>query len=96
MDDPRCPSVEPDEVDDIAITVYLLKPQERVHGLEELDPAALRRARRRQKAAAARCCCRASPASRRQRSRSTLTKRKAHIRPDEAVKMYRFEAEVLK
>ena len=39
VDDPRCPSVEVDEVDDIAITVYLLKPQERVHGLDELDPA---------------------------------------------------------
>ena len=34
VDDPRCPSVELDEVDDVAITVYLLKPQERVHGLE--------------------------------------------------------------
>ena len=38
VDNTRCPSIALDEVDNIAITVYLLKPQERVYGLEELDP----------------------------------------------------------
>ena len=95
VDDPRCPSVEPDEVDDIAITVYLLKPQERVHGLEELDPARYgvivdgssgRRA----------LLLPGIPGIEMAAEQVALTKRKAHIRADEAVKLYRFEAEVLK
>ena len=95
MDDPRCPSVELDEVDDIAITVYLLKPQERVHGLEELDPAHYgvivegsggRRA----------LLLPGIPGIETAAEQVALTKRKAYIRADEAVKLYRFEAEVLK
>jgi hypothetical protein len=95
VDDPRCPSVELEEVDDVDITVYLLKPQERVHGLEELDPAHYgvivegssgRRA----------LLLPGIPGIETAEEQVYVTKRKAFIRVDEAVKLYRFEAEVLK
>ena len=41
VDHPRCPSIQPDEVDAIAITVYLLKPREDIDSLDQLDPAVL-------------------------------------------------------
>ena len=95
VDDPRCPSVELDEVDKIDITVYLLKPQERVHGLEELDPAHYgviveasggRRA----------LLLPGIPGIETAAEQVALTRRKAYIRADEAVRLYRFEAEALK
>jgi AMMECR1 domain-containing protein len=70
VDDPRCPSIRPDEVDDIAITVYLLKPQEEVHSLASWTRPATA-SWWRERAAAARCSCPASPASRPPPSRST-------------------------
>jgi hypothetical protein len=93
-DDPRCRSVEPDEVDGVDITVYLLKPQERVYGLDELDPARYgvivegsggRRA----------LLLPGIPGIETAEEQVYLTKRKAFIRADEAVKLYRFEADVL-
>ncbi len=95
VDDPRCPSVELDEVDDIDITVYLLKPEERVHSLAELDPQRYgvivegsggRRA----------LLLPGIPGIETAEEQVYLTKRKAFIRPDEPVRLYRFEADVLK
>jgi AMMECR1 domain-containing protein len=95
VDDPRCPSVELDEVEGIAITVYLLKPQERVHSLDELDPARYgvivegssgRRA----------LLLPGIPGIETAEDQVYLTKRKASIRANEPVKLYRFEADVLK
>jgi hypothetical protein len=95
VDDPRCPSIESDEVDDIAITVYLLKPQEEVHSLDELDPARYgilvegesgRRA----------LLLPGIPGIESAEEQVYLTKRKAYMHPDEPVTIYRFEADVLK
>jgi hypothetical protein len=95
VDDPRCPSIRPDEVDDIAITVYLLKPQEEVHSLSELDPARYgilvegesgRRA----------LLLPGIPGIETAAEQVYLTKRKAYMHPDEPVKIFRFEADVLK
>jgi hypothetical protein len=94
VDDPRCPSIRPDEVDDIAITVYLLKPAQRVHGLEELDPTRYgvlvegesgRRA----------LLLPGIPGIKSAAEQVRLTRRKAAIYPDEPVTLYRFEADVL-
>lgn len=94
VDDPRCPSIEPEEVDDIAITVYLLKPEERVHSLAELDPARYgvivegesgRRA----------LLLPGIPGIDSAAEQVYLTRRKAYIHPDEPVTLYRFEADVL-
>jgi AMMECR1 domain-containing protein len=95
VDDPRCPSIQPGEVDDIAITVYLLKPQEEVHSLDELDPARYgilvegesgRRA----------LLLPGIPGIETAAEQVYLTKRKAYLHPDEPVTIYRFEADVLK
>ena len=95
VDDPRCPSIQPDEVDDIAITVYLLKPEEEVHSLAELDPARYgilvegesgRRA----------LLLPGIPGIESAEEQVYLTKRKAYMHPDEPVTIYRFEADVLK
>jgi AMMECR1 domain-containing protein len=95
VDDPRCPSVEPDETDDIAITVYLLKPAEEVHSQSELNPARYgvivegesgRRA----------LLLPGIPGIETAAEQVYLTRRKAHIHPDEPVTIYRFEADVLK
>jgi AMMECR1 domain-containing protein len=95
VDDPRCPSVEPEEVDDIAITVYLLKPAEPVHSLGELDPARYgilvegesgRRA----------LLLPGIPGIETAAEQVYLTRRKAYMHPDEPVTIYRFEADVLK
>ena len=94
-DDARCRSVEPDEVDEIEIIVYLLEPEEQVHSLDELDPARYgvivegsggRRA----------LLLPAIPGIETAEEQVYLTKRKAFIRPSEAVKLYRFEAEILR
>jgi AMMECR1 domain-containing protein len=95
VDDPRCPSIQPDEVDDIAITVYLLKPQEEVRSLDELDPARYgilvegesgRRA----------LLLPGIPGIETAAEQVHLTKRKAYMLPDEPVTIYRFETDVLK
>ena len=95
VDDPRCPSIRPDEVDDIAITVYLLKPYEEVQGLDELDPARYgilvegesgRRA----------LLLPGIPGIETAEEQVYLTRRKAYMHPDEPVTIYRFEADVLK
>ncbi len=95
VDDPRCPSIQPEEVDGIAITVYLLKPQEKVHTLNELDPARYgilvegesgRRA----------LLLPGIPGIETAAEQVYLTKRKAYMHPDEPVTIYRFEADVLK
>jgi hypothetical protein len=95
VDDPRCPSIQPDEVDDIAITVYLLKPYEEVQGLDELDPARYgilvegesgRRA----------LLLPGIPGIETAEEQVYLTRRKAYMHPDEPVTIYRFEADVLK
>jgi hypothetical protein len=95
VDDPRCPSIQPDEVDAIAITVYLLKPQEEVHSLDELDPTRYgvlvegesgRRA----------LLLPGIPGIETAAEQVYLTKRKAYIHPDEPVRLYRFEAEVFR
>lgn len=39
MSDPRFPPLEPDEVDRLNVTVYLLGETEEVESLDELDPA---------------------------------------------------------
>lgn len=95
VDDPRCPSVTLDEVDQIDITVYLLKPQERMYSLDELDPARYgvivegsggRRA----------LLLPGIPGIETAAEQVYLTKRKAYIGADEPVRLYRFEADVLK
>lgn len=95
VDDPRCPSVEPDEVDDIAITVYLLKPQEAVHSLDELDPArygVIVEGRGGRRA----LLLPGIPGIETAEEQVYLTRRKAYIGADEPVKLYRFEADVLR
>lgn len=95
VDDPRCEPVWLDEVDDIDITVYLLKPYEPVESLDELDPKRYgvivegsggRRA----------LLLPGIPGIETAAEQVYLTKRKAFIAPDEPVKLYRFEAEILK
>lgn len=95
VDDPRCPSIQPDEVDAIDITVYLLKPEEQVSNLDELDPARYgilvegengRRA----------LLLPGIPGIESAEQQVYLTKRKATMHPDEPVTIYRFEADVLK
>ncbi|MEI2690802.1 MAG: AMMECR1 domain-containing protein [Anaerolineae bacterium] len=94
VDDPRCPSVEPDEVDDVVIAVYLLKPYEEVQGLDDLDPARYgvmvegesgRRA----------LLLPGIPGIKTAEEQVYLTRRKASIHPDEPATIYRFEADVL-
>jgi AMMECR1 domain-containing protein len=95
VDDPRCPSVTLDEVDDVDITVYLLSPYEPVHGVAKLDPARYgviveasdgRRA----------LLLPGIPGIDTAAQQVDLTRRKACIGVDEPVKLYRFEAEILK
>ena len=82
-------------MDEIEIIVYLLEPEEQVHSLDELDPARYgvivegsggRRA----------LLLPAIPGIETAEEQVYLTKRKAFIRPSEAVKLYRFEAEILR
>ncbi len=94
VDDPRVPSVWLDEVDDLDITVYLLGPHEQVDSLDDLDPArygviveaGMRRA----------LLLPAIPGIDSAAQQVALTRRKAYIGPDEPVKLFRFEAEILK
>lgn len=95
VDDPRCLSVALDEVDDVDITVYLLSPHEPVHGEDELDPARYgviveasggRRA----------LLLPGIPGIETAAYQVELTRRKAFIGTGEPVKLYRFEAEILK
>ena len=95
VDDPRCPSVALDEVDDIDITVYLLSPYEQVQGEDDLDPSRYgviveagggRRA----------LLLPGIPGIETAAQQVVLTRRKALIGVDEPVKLYRFEAEILK
>lgn len=95
VDDPRCRSVELDEVDRLDITVYLLHPEEPVHSLDELDPKRYgvivegsggRRA----------LLLPGIPGIETAEEQVYLTKRKAFIRGDEPVRIYRFKADVLR
>jgi AMMECR1 domain-containing protein len=95
VDDPRCRSVTLDEVDDIQITVYLLSPYEPVQGEDELDPSRYgvileasggRRA----------LLLPGIPGIQTAAQQVELTRRKAFIDAHEPVKLYRFEAEILK
>lgn len=95
VDDPRCPSVTLDEVDDIDITVYLLGPHEQVQGEDALDPSRYgviveasggRRA----------LLLPGIPGIETATQQVDLTRRKAFIEGDEPIKLYRFEAEILK
>jgi AMMECR1 domain-containing protein len=95
VDDPRCPSIQPDEVGEIAITVYLLQPAEAIHSLAELDPARYgilvegesgRRA----------LLLPGIPGIETAAQQVHLTRRKAHLHPDEPATIYRFTADVLK
>jgi AMMECR1 domain-containing protein len=95
VDDPRCPSVALDEVDDVEITVYLLSPHEPVQGEGELDPSRYgviveasggRRA----------LLLPGIPGIETAAQQVELTRRKAFIGAAEPVKLYRFEAEILK
>ena len=95
VDDPRCPSVLPEEVDDLDITIYLLGPRERVIGLDQLDPARygviVEGARGRRA-----LLLPGIPGIETAAEQVHLTKRKAWIEPGEPVTLYRFEAEILK
>ena len=95
VDDPRCPSVTLDELDDVDITVYLLGPQERVESLDQLDPARYgvvveasdgRRA----------LLLPGIPGIETAAEQVYLTRRKAFIGAGELVTLHRFEAQVLK
>ena len=95
VDDPRCPSVLPGEVDGLDITVYLLGRYEPVQGVAEMDPARYgiiveatggRRA----------LLLPGIPGIDSAAEQLHLTKRKAFIEPEEPVTIYRFEAKVLK
>lgn len=95
VDDPRCQSIRPEEVDDLDITLYLLGPYEAVDSLDDLDPARYgvivegsdwRRA----------LLLPGIPGIKTAAEQVYLTRHKAFIAPDEPVKLYRFEAEILK
>lgn len=94
-DDPRCEHLWPEEVDDVNITIYLLGPSEQVDNLDALSPdrygvivegSGGRRA----------LLLPGIPGIATANEQVYWTKRKALIAPDEPVKLYRFEAEVLK
>ncbi len=95
VDDPRCASIRPEEVDDIAITVYLLKPEERVHSLSELDPARYGILVEGESGHRA-LLLPGIPGIETAADQVYLTRRKAHLHPDEPATIYRFAADVLR
>ncbi len=95
VDDPRCPSIEPEEVDDIDITVYLLKPSEEVPSLKAWDPA--RYGIRGEGESGRRALLLPGiPGIESAEEQLFLTRRKAYLHPDEPATIYRFEADVLR
>ena len=95
IDDPRCESVELDEVETVEVTVYLLGPHEEIEHLDQLDPARygiIVEAGGGRRALLLPGISGIDTAE----EQVYLTKRKAWIDPEEPARIYRFEAEVLK
>jgi AMMECR1 domain-containing protein len=93
VDDPRCESIRPEEVDDLDITLYLLGPHQEVNDLKDLDPtrygvivegSGQRRA----------LLLPGIPGIDTAEEQVYLARRKAFIGRDESISIYRFQAEI--
>jgi len=92
--DPRFPPLEPGEVDDLEVTVYLLGDPEPITGLDQLDPDRYgvivegpggRRG----------LLLPALPGLTDPAEQVDIARRKAGISPADPVRLYRFEAEII-
>jgi AmmeMemoRadiSam system protein A len=92
--DPRFPPLREAEIDDLDITVYLLGTPEEVLGLSSLDPARfgviVESARGRRG-----LLLPDLPGIDTPEAQVDIARRKAGIRPEESIRLYRFEALVL-
>ncbi len=93
--DPRFPPLRLDEVDDLEVTVYLLGEPEPVHSLDDLDPHRYGVIVEGPDGKTG-LLLPAIPGIDDAATQVSIARRKAYLSPDDPIRLYRFEAEIVR